>query len=224
VVTDLELLAPEGLRQRHHAFIIGVPENDRAVVTEEVDDRSDLAARDIARRLDHVERLVEHDVLTFLELEGVEVGMRVHPHRPAVHDDLGGTVLIGPLEDSVVVGRRAQLVDLFLQELDLLFRLLEHADEALVLALGVGALLASEMIAPAQRLELGHQAIQPPAKLGRVDSEQSNRVLQILDAFLVRASGRALAAHLSGLILVVARTRRRDPPHDIPHETLSARA
>ena len=190
VVADLELLAAQRLGERDDALVVGVAEHDRAVVGDEVDDRRDLAARDVARRLDDVERLVEHDELALLELERIEVRVHVDAHRPAVHQDLGRAVLVRAVEDPVGVRRRAELVDLLLQELDLLLGLLEHADEPLVLALGVGELLARELVAASQRLELGEHAVEPAAELLGVGAEDAQRVLQIFDFVLGRARRR----------------------------------
>ena len=67
--------------------------------------------------------------------------MDVDAHRATVDDDLGGAVLVRAREDAVGVRRRAELVDLLLEELDLLLGFLERVDELLVLALGVGELL-----------------------------------------------------------------------------------
>ena len=127
-----------GCDEGDHALFVGVAEHDHASVVEQVEDRRDLAARDEGRRLDDVERLVQHDQLTFHELEWVDVRVQVHAHRPAVDEDLAGSVFVGALEDAVRVRRRAQLVDFLLEELDLLLRFLQRADEPLVLALGVG--------------------------------------------------------------------------------------
>ena len=96
--------------------------------------------------------------------------------------------LFGAIEDAVGVRRRAELVDLLLQELDLLLRFLEHADQLLVLALGVGALLARQLVAAAQRLELGEHAIEPAPELRGVAAEEAQRVLEIFDLVLRRSA------------------------------------
>jgi hypothetical protein len=68
--------------------------------------------------------------------------MHVDAHLSAVDEDLGRAVLVGPTEDPVVVGRRAELVDLLLEELDLLLGLLQDLHQPLVLALGIDELFA----------------------------------------------------------------------------------
>ena len=218
VVADLEVLAPQRLRERDHALIVGVAEHDHAVVGEEVDDGGDLAARDEARRLDDVERLVEHDLLAFHELERVDVRVHVHAHLPAVDEDLGRAVLVGAHEDAVVVRRRAELVDLLLEELDLLLRLLEHADEPLVLALGIGELFAREVITAPHRLVLREHAIEPPPELGGVGAEEAQRVAKIFDLVARRARRIAIA----GLLRIALGTGRSrgDAPHHVAHEAL----
>ena len=193
VVADLELLAAQRLGERDDALVVGVAEHDHAIVGEEVDDRRDLAARDEARRLDDVERLVQQDVLALDEQERIDVRVHVDAHRAAVDEDLGGAVLVRALEDAVGVRRRAELVDLLLEELDLLLRLLEHADEPLVLALGVGELLARQLVAASQRLELGDHAIEAASELGRVAAEEAQRVLQLFDSSWAGARRRIAA-------------------------------
>ena len=86
-----------------HPLVVGMAENDRSVVRDEVDDRRNLAARDVPRRFDDIEGFVEHDELSLLELEGIDVRVHVDPHRAAINDDLGRTVLVGAIEDAVVV-------------------------------------------------------------------------------------------------------------------------
>jgi hypothetical protein len=56
------------LGQGDHTLVIGVSENDCAVVRDEVHDRGNLAARDITRCFDDVECFVQNDELPFLEL------------------------------------------------------------------------------------------------------------------------------------------------------------
>ena len=124
-----------------------------------------------------------------------------------VDQDLGGAVLVRAVEDPVGVRRRAELVDLLLQELDLLLRLLEHADELLVLALGVGALLARELVAAAQRFELGEHAVEAAAELLGVGAEDAQRVLQIL-ALVLRRARCGLRSRFGSGGSGVARSRR----------------
>ena len=134
--------------------------------------------------------------------------MHVDAHRPSVDQDLRGAVLVGAVEDPVGVRRRAELVDLLLEELDLLLRFLEHAHQPLVLALGVGALLARELVAASQRLELGEHAVEPAAELLGVGAEDAQRVLQILDLVLGRAGGAAIAIGIRRLRRAACRRTR----------------
>jgi hypothetical protein len=221
VIADLQGLAPQRIRQRDHALVVGVAERDHAVVGQEVHHRRDLTARDEARGLDDVERLVQHDLLAFHELERVDVRVDVHAHLAAVDEDLGGAVLVGAREDSVVVRRSAELVDLFLEELDLLLGFLEHTDQTLVLALGVGELLAGEVVSAAHRLVLGEHAVEAAAEFGRVGAEQSQRVAEIFDFVARRARGIAIT-RIRGIAI---RSRRSggDASHHVAHEALSTR-
>jgi hypothetical protein len=223
VISDLQLLAAQRLRQRHHPLVVGVPEDDGPVVGDEVDDGGDLAAGHVARGLDHVERLVQDDQLPLLELERVEVRVHVDAHLAAVHEDLGRAVLVGTVEDPVVVGRRAELVHLLLEELDLLLGFLEHGHEPLVLSLGVRALLPGDLVAAAQRFELGHEPLEPALELVRVASEHAHGVLKVFDLVLVRPGGRPLSL-VFGRVSAPARCGGRDPAHHVVYEALPARA
>ncbi len=107
--------------------------------------------------------------------------MDVDAHRPAVHDDLRRTVLVGAREDTVVVGRRAEFVDLLLQEFDLLLRLLQRVHQLLVLALGIAQLLAQHVVATARSVVLGEQSLETAAELGGVAAEEAQGVLQLFD-------------------------------------------
>src|SRR5262249_53483364 len=182
--------------------------------------RRDLTARDEARRLDDVERLVQQDVLSFDEEERIDVGMDVHPHRATVDQDLGRAVLVGTLEDSVGVRGRAELVDFFLQELDLLLRLLEDSYESLVLSLRVRELLASELIAATQGLELCDQAVEATPELRRLAAEQPQDVSQFLD---VIAGSRSIRIGVRlGERIARRRRCRRDASHDVADESFSS--
>ena len=156
--------------------------------------------------------------------------MHVDAHRLAVDEDLRGAVLVRADEDPVGVRRRAELVDLLLEELDLLLRLLEHADELLVLALGVGELLARELVAAAQRLVLGEHAVEAAAELGGVAAEEAQRVAEILDLVLQRTGRVALTLRIHRLRRpahpwrrCVASRRARSPSCPTPNRTRSWR-
>jgi len=196
VVAGLELLRPQRGRERDHALLVGVTQHDRAVIAEEIHHVRDLAPADVAGRLDHVERLVQHDELTLFQRERVQVGMHVDAHRLSVHQDFGRAVFVRAGEHPIGVRRSAQLVDLFLQELDLLLGLLEHAHELLVLALGVRELLARHLVAASNRIELREHAFQPTAELGGIAAKETDRVLQVFDLVLVRPRPLALAITL----------------------------
>jgi hypothetical protein len=219
VVSDLEALAAQRIGERDHALVVRVAERNHAVVGEEVDDRGDLAARDEARRLDDVERLVQHHLLAFDELERIDVRVHVHAHLPPVDEDLRGAVLVGAGEDPVVVRRSAELVDLLLEELDLLLRFLQDAHEPLVLALGVGELLARQVIAAPHRLVLGEHAVEAAAELGRIGAEQSQRVAEIVDFVARRPRGIAVA----GLRGISLGRRGGNAAHHVAYEALSTR-
>src|SRR5690606_8427766 len=159
----------------------------------------------------------QEDELPFLELVRIDLRVDVDAHRAAVDHDLGRPVLVRAREDAIAVGRRAELVDLLLEELDLLLRLLERVDELLVLPLRVGELLAHEVIATPRGVVLREQALEPPAELGRVRPEEAQRVLELLDGI-----GRRTALAIG--VVAGARPRSGDPAHHVAHESLPSRA
>ena len=181
IVTGLQLLAPHRLREADHALLVGVTEHDHAAVVEHVGDRHHLAARIEGRRVDDVERLVQHDELTFHQLLDADARVRVHPHHLAVDVDLAGAVLVAALEDAVGVRRRAELVDFLLQQVDLLLRVLQPAHELLVLPLGVERLLALSLEPLAHQLVLHEHALDAAHEIGRLRPEEAQRVSNPLD-------------------------------------------
>jgi hypothetical protein len=197
-----------------------VTEDDGASVAQQVDDRGDLAAGGETRSLDHVEGLVQNHELAFLEMGGVEIRVHVDPHALAVDDDLRSAVLVAALEDTVAVGRRAELVDLFLQELDLLLRLLEDPHQLLVLTLRIAQLIAREVVAPPERLILRQYPIKPAPELHRIPAEESHRFPQIVDFLLNRSSHDPFTLRI-GLVGFV-RSGGRDATHDVPYEAFPA--
>src|SRR5574338_338975 len=220
-VAGLERLAPERPGQRDDPLVVRVAEHDGAVVAEQLHDRRDLAAVREPRRLHDVERLVQHAELPFLELEGVELRVDVHAHRLAVHRDLGGAVLVGPREDPVRVWRRAPLVDLLLQELDLLLRLLQRVHQLLVLALRVGELVARELVAAPQRLVLRQHAVETATELDRISAEEAHRLAKVLDLFLQGTAHGSLTLRFD--VLRSAEPGGRDATHHVAHEAAASR-
>ena len=98
-----------------------------------------------ARTLDDIERLVQNDELPLGKVRGVDVRVNVDAHVLAVDHDLGGAVLVRALVDAVAVRRRAELVDLFLQELHLLLGFLKRRHQLLVLSLRIRELVARQV-------------------------------------------------------------------------------
>src|SRR5207245_7811556 len=68
-----------------------------------------------------------------LRVSGLDRGVEIDLHLTALGEDGDGVVLVGGKVDAIGRGRRAQLVDLFLERGDLLARLVERIDELLVL-------------------------------------------------------------------------------------------
>ena len=211
----MSLLAAHRLRERDDALLVGMAEHDHAAVVEHVGDLADLAARVEATGLDGVERLVQDEQLALHQLLGAQVRMHVHAHHLAVDVDLDGAVLVGTLEHAVGVRRRAQLVDLFLEQVDLLLRVLQRVDELLVLALRVVVLLARAVVALPQEFVLHQQPLHAAHEITRIGPEEAKGLPQTLDLVLLVAT----AAATAGLI---ARTRRCNPLHDVSNEASPA--
>ena len=82
---------------------------------------------------DHVERLVEDDLVAPAELAGVDVGVQGHPHLAAAREDVDGAVVVDVEERPVGRRRLGELLDLFAQGGELLLGLLQGEGQLLVL-------------------------------------------------------------------------------------------
>ncbi len=83
--------------------------------------------------LDHVQGLVQDDLLPLPETLDVETRMEVHLHLPSGHVNVQSVILIEARKNSITRRRRGQLLDLLLHRLDLFARLLESLGQFLVL-------------------------------------------------------------------------------------------
>jgi len=93
-----------------------------------------IGALELARE-DHVQRLVEHDLLAAAQPVGLDVRRDGHPQLAATGEDVDRAVLVRLQEHAVAAGRLGEPVDLLLEGHHLVPRLAERAGELLV-ALG----------------------------------------------------------------------------------------
>ncbi len=129
-----------------HPLLVGVRDHQDAVaVGEELLEHHDLADLLELEGGDHVQRLVEHDLLAALQL--VEVHRRAHvdPQLAAAGEHVDGVVVVAREEGAEAGRRLGEPVDLLLQRHDLVAGLAQRLGEAFVLgghrgegALGLG--------------------------------------------------------------------------------------
>ena len=102
--------------------------------------RDDLAGELPVAHQDHVEALVQDDLVPLADLPRVDVGVQAHPHFAAAREHVDGAVVVDAEERAV--GRRGlgELLDLFAQGGQLLLRLLQGEGQLLVLRGGLGQL------------------------------------------------------------------------------------
>ena len=102
--------------------------------------RDDLAGDVGPASQDHVEALVEHDLLAPLQLFDVDLGMERDAHLAPAGEDVDGAVVVLADHDAVRRRRLGQLVDLLAERGDVLARLAQGVGELLVLRHRLGQL------------------------------------------------------------------------------------
>jgi len=140
VVAGLEPQGAKGLGDDADLFLVGAEGDEGALGVELLLEDDDLALDLVAGGLDDVEALVEDELLAGLEGINLDGGVEVDLHLAALGEDGDGVVLVGGEIDAVGRGRRAELVDLFLERRDLLARLVQRAHEDLVLVVRLNQL------------------------------------------------------------------------------------
>jgi hypothetical protein len=133
VVAGAQVLRHQRVGERHDAFLVGVPHDDRAVRVEDLLELDDLAGYLELTCGDDVHRLVEHDFLAFDEALRIDLGMRGDAKLATAGRDVDGTVLVGRQIGAEARRRRRKLLDLFLERDDLLARFTERGGETVVL-------------------------------------------------------------------------------------------
>ena len=119
------------LADLHHPLLVGVADDQGPVDPEHLLELDDLALDLVGAGLDHVEGLVEHQLLAGLERLGVDVGMDVDPQLAPARGDVDGAVVVDAQEHPEARWRGGELLDLL--EGDDLSGLPEGGGQAFVL-------------------------------------------------------------------------------------------
>ena len=140
-VAGPELDADQGVGQLGHPLLVGPAEDQGPpAVLEHLLQHHHLAGALALAGQDHVERLVEHDLVAPLEVVGLDVGVERHPHLAAAGEDVDRAVVVGPEEGPVGRRRLGQLLDLLAQVGHVLLGRLQGEGQLLVLGDGLGQL------------------------------------------------------------------------------------
>ena len=145
-VAGPDRVAAQRLREAYDALLVGVRDDQGPLaVLEQLLEHDDLADLLEVEGGDHVEGLVEHDLLAALQLVEVDGRADVHPQLATAGEDVDGVVLVAGQEGAEPGGWLRQPVDLLLELHDLVPGLAQGLGQALVLrrhpcqrALGVG--------------------------------------------------------------------------------------
>ena len=131
------------MSEGHDSFLIAACEHDEPVVREGLLDRDDLSVRFEVADVHDVERLVEDDFVSGLQLLDLHGGFHGDAELAAGRDDVDGPVGIHLEDGAERVRRCGELLDLFTQQRELLACLGECRRELVVLARGLRELVAS---------------------------------------------------------------------------------
>ncbi len=122
--------------------------------------------------LDHVEGLVEHDLLAAPEVFRVDAGADVHAELSASGEDVDGAVLVRLEEDTEACRRLCEPVDFFLEGHDLVPGLTEGIRQSFVLCGDAGQIC----------LELDDPLFENPRvsrRVGELTSQDGDFLLEI---------------------------------------------
>jgi hypothetical protein len=141
VVARPKLLADEHIRELAHPLLVGPADDQRpGAVFEDVFDRDDFTRDLVAAGEDHVQRLVEHDLLPPLERVEIDFGTQRHPHLPAAGQHVDRAVVVATHDDAVRGRRLRELVDLLTKSSDVFARFAQGVRQLLVLGHRLGEL------------------------------------------------------------------------------------
>ena len=132
-VAGAQRLVAQQVGEVDDAFLVGVPDHQRAVAAvEDLLEHDDLAGTLEAARRDDVHRLVEHDLLAAPEFGGLDLGRHRDAQLATGGEDVDRAV-VEQFEEHAVTGRRLrEAVDLFLQLHHLLAGVAQRVGQALV--------------------------------------------------------------------------------------------
>ena len=116
---------------------------------------------------DHVEALVEDDLVALADGAGVDVGVQADPHLAAAREHVDRAVLVDAEEGAVGGRRLGELLDLLAQGGQLLLGLLQGEGQLLVLRGGLGQLALRLEQALLEGLDPARALLQPAPE--RVD-------------------------------------------------------
>ena len=140
-VAGPQLHAEHVLGELGHPLLVGPGEDHAApLVLELLLQGDDLAGELPVAHEDHVEALVEDDLVPLADRTGVDVGVQADPHLPAAREDVDRAVLVDAEERAVGRRRLGQLLDLLAEGGQLLLGLLQGEGQLLVLRGGLGQL------------------------------------------------------------------------------------
>lgn len=180
----------ERLGEPHHPFLVGVPDHQGALaVLEDFLEGDDVPGPFELHGLDHVEGLVEHDLLAAPEVFRFDAGADVHAELSAAGEDVDGAVFVRLKEDTEAGRRLCEPVDFLLECDDLVAGLTERICQSLVLRGDAGQVC----------LELDDPLFENPRvsrRVGELTSQDGDFLLEIgnLAGGVLRPSPRPDAA------------------------------
>ena len=163
----------------HHPLLVGVADDQGQSTAEHLLELHDLALDLEGAGLDHVEGLVEHQLLAVLERLGVDVEVDVDPQLAAARGDVDGAVLVDADERPEARGQGGELLDLLLEGDDLLPRLPQGGGQAFVLGQRLGQLALGLEEAFLEHPDLSGRVLQAAAEQGRLLLEELDLAVQL---------------------------------------------
>src|ERR1043166_2295583 len=142
VVAGLQLQQAQGVAHDGHLVLVGAKRHEGPLRVELLLEDDDLALDLVAGGLDHVQALVQDQLLAGLEGLGLDSRVEVHLDLAALGQHVDRAVLVDRQVDAVGIGRRAELVDLLAEGGDLLACFLQGGGHPLLLAGGLNSPLA----------------------------------------------------------------------------------